>query len=241
VTARGLVVYRGASVLDGGPVFVVVTLSAGNRKIGDMAQAWVMRSDLPPRDAIATGLDRSVCGACVHRSGAVTGRSCYVATQLGPTTIFKSFVAWQYPDRAPIVAGAMLGGRQLRITAYGDPAAVPFEVWDDLTTCVSGWTGYTQQWRTCDPRFRSVCMASAASAADVAEARALGWRTYRTRTADDALLTGEVVCPASREAGHAATCDTCGLCRGTARDGVKSIAIVAHGQRAAWFQERKSA
>jgi hypothetical protein len=232
------VAYRGPSRLDGAPIVVIVTLATGNRKIGDMAQAWVMRSDILPRDAIASGLDRSICGTCIHRSGAVIGRSCYVATQLGPTTIFKSFAAGQYQDRSPIVAASMLAGQQLRITAYGDPAVVPFEVWDDLTTQVRGWTGYTQQWRTCDARLRSLCMASASSRADVAEARALGWRTYRTRVDGDPLLAGEVVCPASREAGYAATCDDCGLCRGTARDGVKSIAIVAHGQRAAWFSSR---
>lgn len=62
---RGFVAYRGPSRLDGAPIVLIVTLASLNTKTGAMAQAWVLRSDISPQEAIGDGRDRSVCGDCV--------------------------------------------------------------------------------------------------------------------------------------------------------------------------------
>lgn len=239
--ARGLVAYHGPSRLDGAPVVLIVTFASLNTKTGAMAQAWVLRADVSPQEAIRDGLDRSVCGDCVHRSGSAIGRSCYVITWLGPLNVYKSFRANQYPTLAPHLAAPYLAGEQLRMAAYGDPAAVPFEVWRSLLTHVAGWTGYTHDWRHCDQRFRTILMASVESEAEVEYAQSIGWRTFRTRLATERVRPDEIVCPASNEAGHRTTCEACNLCTGTARGTARSIVIQAHGQRTAIFAERKAA
>ena len=72
-------------------------------------------------------------------------------------------------------------------------------------------------------------MASVDDLDEFCEAREAGWRTFRVRGSDDPLvLEAEVICPASAEAGHRGTCQTCELCRGQANP-ARSVAIVAHG------------
>ncbi len=239
--ARGFVAWRGPSAFDGSPIVVVITLESLNEKTGPMAQAWVLRADIDPQAAIADGRDASICGDCIHRSGGRTGRSCYVITWFGPLKVYRSFREHQYPTVSPEAGAKLLQGEQLRITAYGDPAAVPFDVWRELTRRVSGWTGYTQQWRACEPRFRELLMASVSSAEEAEEAHAAGWRSYRARLADEPLAGNEIICPASNEADHRLTCAECNLCRGHALAGAKSIAIIVHGQRTSWFESRKRA
>lgn len=239
MSIRGALVSVGPSRLDGGPILLALTLASQNRKIGDMAQAWVLRADVPPRDALEQGLDRSICGDCVHRSGGVAGRSCYVSTQLGPTTIWQAAKAGAYAHLDAAAAAALLAGQQLRVTAYGDPAALPFALWQTLLRHVAGFTCYTHQWRTCDQRFQRIAMASVESDGEVEQAHALGWRTFRTRLETERVRPDEIVCPASDEAGHQVTCEECGLCVGASRAAARSIAIIAHGQRTKWFTDRK--
>lgn len=241
MNARGLVAYRGPSLLDGAPIVCIITFGSLNVKTGSMAQAWVLRSDCSPQEAIADGRDRSVCGDCVHRSGSAIGRSCYVITWLGPLNVYKSFRANQYPTLAPDLAAPYLAGQQLRMAAYGDPAAVPFGVWRTLLSRSDGWTGYTHQWRQCDQRFRFILMASVESEGEVDHAHALGWRTFRTRLDTEPVRSDEIICPASNEAGHRTTCEACTLCNGRARDGARSVVIQAHGQRTQVFADRKAA
>ncbi len=241
MNARGLVAYHGPSRLDGAPIVLIVTFASLNTKTGAMAQAWVLRADVSPQEAIADGRDRSICGDCVHRSGGAIGRSCYVITWLGPLNVYKSFRKNQYPTMTPALAAPYLAGEQLRMAAYGDPAAVPFEVWRALLTSVEGWTGYTHQWRVCDQRFCSFLMASVESEGEVIAAQALGWRTFRTRLATEPVRADEIVCPASNEAGHLTTCEACNFCTGAARGSARSIVIQAHGQRTAIFADRKAA
>jgi hypothetical protein len=50
---NGLVLWRGASLLDGAPIVAIVTgLAAGssNRKTGDMLQTWILREDMAPTE-----------------------------------------------------------------------------------------------------------------------------------------------------------------------------------------------
>lgn len=239
--APGAVVYRGPSRLDGAPIVAIVTFASLNVKTGRMAQAWILRADVGATEAVDDGLDRSICGDCIHRSGGRNGRSCYVLIHYGPRNVFKAFERGLYPDMTPAAAGRAILGLQLRVSAYGDPAAVPFAIWPALLEHVVAFTAYTHQWRTCDPRFASFAMASVESEREAEQAHALGYRTFRTRLATERVREDEIVCPASQEAGHRLTCDRCGLCSGAQRAGARSVAIVSHGQRAGWIDKKKRA
>jgi hypothetical protein len=237
----GFVAYRGPSLIDGAPIAAIITLRSHNSKTGDMAQAWVLRSDMDPQAAIRDGHDTAICGDCMHRSGSSIGRSCYVITWLGPLNVYRSFTRGGYPDVAPDGAAGVLLDRQLRVCAYGDPAAVPFDVWFSLLSNVDGWTGYTHQWRTCDQRLKSLLMASVDTEDEQSTAAQMGWRTFRTRLSSESALPTEIVCPASNEAGHLTTCDQCNLCTGNARGRARSVVIAAHGQRVRWFELNRAA
>lgn len=93
--------------------------------------------------------------------------------------------------------------------------------------------GYTHSWLRCDPRFKSILMASVDSEREFFGAGFRGWRTSRVRGRDDALIAGaEVACPASDELGHRTTCQACQLCRGTSSP-ARSVSIIAHGHNGA--------
>lgn len=238
----GFILWRGTSLLDGvSPVAVFVTLGSVNRKTGDMDQAWILRTDVHPWHAARTGQDAAICGACRHRGPSKT-RSCYVSVQHGPAAIYRAYLADEtrpgprlYPTKYGHDAARALAGRFLRIGAYGDPAAVPVWAWEPLFDRLAGWTGYTHQWRTCDRSYKRFLMASVDSQDERAEAQALGWRTFRVRLTA-ALLPGEIVCPASREAGHRLTCVQCRICSGhSGRNAGRDVAIYSHGQGEARF------
>jgi hypothetical protein len=235
----GLVVYQGPSRLDGAPVVGIITRDSTNAKTGTMAQAWILRADIPPMDAVRSGEDRSICGNCVHRSGSEVGRSCYVAIWRGPIVVWNAWRAGNYQDLEPAAASRELAGEQVRLAAYGDPAAVPFDVWRSVLLHVDGWTGYTHQWRTCDQRLRAICMASVESEAEADQATALGWRFFRARLAVEPVRADEIRCPASEEAGRRLTCQACGLCRGLARGAARSISIIGHGHFVRAFEQLK--
>ena len=144
--------------------------------------------------------------------------------------VYRCYAAGNYPTISPGDASSMIRGRAVRLGAYGDPAMVPASVWDSLVSRASGYTGYTHQWRTATTH-RHLCMASVDSPEEHAEAQAQGWRTFRVRSsATDAMIPGEVVCPASAEGGNRTQCDRCRLCSGNSgRRGLCSgIAIIAH-------------
>lgn len=227
---NGAVIWRGPSLLTGGPIVVVVTgLSdkSRNAKVGDALTAWILCQDMNPNQAVETGTDRDICGDCRLRGDGVHGRGCYVTYWQAALNVWRT-VPWR-PFVAPEVLARRLIGRTVRLAGYGDPAAVPVVVWATLLSRAGGWVGYTQQWGTCDPGLRMYCMASVFSEAEAAKAQAAGWRTYRVRTPDQPVAAGEIVCPASNEAGHKLTCADCRLCEGAARDRV-NVAIIAHGK-----------
>jgi hypothetical protein len=237
---NGFVFYEGPSLLDGAPIVGIVTgtgIPSANSKTGEMAQAWILHRDLDPSAAIKSGADRAICGDCQHRSAdGNIGRSCYVIWWLGPMNVWKAYKAHRYTTASQLDAEHYMLGNHVRLGAYGDPAAIPYRAWLPIVRGSSGAIGYTQQWRTCDPMFARICMASVQSPAEKAEAHAKGWRTFRARPWNGAVLDDEVICPASNEANHSATCRECQLCQGNTKQ-AKSVAIIAHGQRAGWFAE----
>ncbi len=247
----GAVFYRGPSLLTGDPIVGIVTgLEGGslNPKTGPMVQAWVLCPDLPPMEAKRTGADAAICGDCKLRGDGGYNSGCYVTAWLGPNNVWRAFRQGDYFEASWGDASALLEGQYVRLAAYGDPAAIPFEVWRTLLLTAAGWVGYTHAWRSCDQRFREIAMASVETVAETHEAWRVGWRTFRIRATalapllEPDVVTGcqppfvnhddaraEFVCPASDEAGHRTTCLRCQLCRGRASP-ARSVAIVVHGK-----------
>ena len=63
----GFILSEFRSPIDGNLCTAILTLKSSNRKTGNMAQVWILRQDINPVDAIATGDDESICGNCSHR------------------------------------------------------------------------------------------------------------------------------------------------------------------------------
>lgn len=222
----GIILYEGPSMIDGAPIVVVATGST-NRKTGGMLQTWIIRADVEPHEARKTGQDASICGDCPHRAG-----SCYVVLHQAPLSVFRAYKRGSYRTAGDLQTIAAVGkGKAVRLGSYGDPAAVPVEVWEALVSEAASHTGYTHQWRKV-PSLRTFCMASCDTEADRLEAKANGWRTFRVRAADAPLMDREITCPASAEGGSRTTCDRCGLCAGLRKWSGKDVAIIVHGAAA---------
>ena len=239
---KGFVFYRGPSMIDGKPIVAIATklhAPSANVKTGHMVQTFILRDDLAPLEALKTGDDASVCGDCKHRPinakarKAATGEAgsmCYVNVGQAPRAVWECLHNGSgYPELDPYDAAVHLMGKLVRCGSYGDPAAVPFEVWAQMLRLADGHTGYTHQWLTCDQRFRSICMASADTPEERAMAKATGWRVFRVRREDEALGEREVMCPASKEAGVKANCAACKACGGLNAKARADIAIIDHG------------
>jgi len=52
---KGFILQRGLSPIDNNPFVVIMTMKTTNRKTGDMIQVWILREDVNPVEAIATG------------------------------------------------------------------------------------------------------------------------------------------------------------------------------------------
>jgi hypothetical protein len=243
---NGYVIWEGASLYDGTPLVVIVTGTAGkasaNRKTGAILQTWILRADMEPTAALKAGADTAICGTCPHRSKASGGSGgCYVNVGQAPLGVWRAWKRGVYPAASTAAERASIGNRKpVRLGSYGDPAAVPVEVWRALTFGATFTTGYTHGWRTSDPALAGLCMASADSLADARHARERGFRTFRVAPfGDDYREHGEARCPASEEAGKRVTCEGCPLARSV--DGRKvpgcgganvvgpNVVIQAHG------------
>lgn len=230
----GLELWRGPSKIDGAPIVFIATLQTTNRKTGNMIQTWILHQDMSPVDAVMSGADESICGNCIHRAINGKKRSCYVNVGQAPLQIWRAWQNNKYPQVKPFDFGDYYSGyRSIRLGAYGDPAALPLHMLSSLM-CHKwvGHTGYTHQWRNCDPRFADYLMASVDTEEEYWDAVAAGWRCFRTLAPGDSLTVGEISCPASDEAGKLTTCERCKLCAGNFRNHKnkpKDIAIIAHG------------
>ena len=228
-TPPGFVLYDGPSMIDGEPIIAIATMKSRNPKTGDMVQVFIMRSDLTPMAASKAGTDFSVCGRCPHRQN--TGGSCYVTLHQAPRAVYTSFTRGKYPTFDPLKHAHHFTGREIRLGAYGDPAAVPFEVMRDIARLGSAHTGYTHQagrsWF--DDRYLTLCQVSADSPKQAIKFQALGAKTFRVAMAGDDLLPGEIEC---RSDSDGINCAECLLC-----DGVRqNIAITVHGARSSRFK-----
>jgi len=235
---RGFVFYDGPSALDGAPIIGVAVLRSKNVKTGDMVQTFILRADQSPLAAIDSGADSSICGDCVHRGDDTRARTCYVDVAKSVQSVYAAWTRGAYPLMSPAQGARMLAGRAVRLGAYGDPAAIPARHWRALLRYAAGRTGYTHQWRQAHAQqLRGLVMASADSASERDTARAMGWRTFRVRAADEPMGAREFACPASPEGGNRRQCVTCQACDGAARGPAQaSVAIIVHGAMARHFQ-----
>jgi hypothetical protein len=225
---NGVILYRGPSMIDGAPIVCIATgleASSRNSKTGALIQTWIVREDIAPHIAAATGEDSSVCGDCMHRPS--SGGACYVKTFQAPLSVWRAFHRGAYP-LANESELALLRQYNVRAGSYGDPAAVPLAVWET----VGVRTGYTHQWRRA-PKLASLAMASVDTPAEAVEAVEAGWRYFRVRPEGAPLLSGEIDCPSKR----GVSCVDCGLCAGNQRK-AKNISIEVHGATKARFARK---
>ena len=225
---NGIIIYRGQSLIDGENIVCIATgfeASSKNAKTGALVQTWIMREDIAPHIAAATGADSSICGNCMHRPS--NAGSCYVKTFQAPLSVWRAFHrgAYTLADKSEL---RLLRSYSIRAGSYGDPAAIPIEIWE----AVGVRTGYTHQWRRA-PALASLAMASVDTTAEAAEAVAAGWRYFRVRPEGAPLLAGEIDCPSKR----GISCVDCGLCGGNQRK-AKNISIEVHGSTKARFAKK---
>lgn len=197
-----------------------------------MIQTWVLRADISPMDALATGEDSSICGACPLRGmvtdGKRTQRACYVRVYQAPLSIWRAYRRGSYPHATMDEARSLLAGKSVRLGAYGDPAMVPLDVVSDLVADSATHTGYTHQWRNIEPAWANLLMASCESVADRDTARVNGWRSFLVMPKDSPLPAKSVECAATRER-KPLQCADCGMCSGNRGNGGVDVAIIAHG------------
>lgn len=229
----GYVLWRGTSRIDNRTPVVCIavgfnkpTPKGANGKTGPMIQTYILRDDMHPSEAVATRQDGGICGGCVHRKQADGTRTCYVEMWKGPRVVWEAYQRGNYPETTPERLAALGEGQFIRLGAYGDPAAVPVDVWTAFTSRAGGYTGYTHQWRV--KRFgalASLCQASCETEADVTKAHGLGYAgTFRVLPVAYPVPDAALHCPASEEKGKAVQCIDCRAC-----DGSRDVVIYAHG------------
>ncbi len=252
------VMWEGISLIDNEtPIVVLMSINppsaksrtkkdknkSANTKTGFMAQTYIIRQDMKPSVAHKQGLDPAICGDCPMRSPASGGNNaCYVNIWRGGNQVWGSYQRGTAKTREEGLAKlrkVFADGRKpsLRIGTYGDPSAAPAALWEELFSIGDGWTGYTHQWR--NPRvqeYQKWMMASADTVEERLEAKAMNppWRTFRVSLPDEEPQPGEIVCPASEEAGKKLHCNECRQCSGTAgrRNSLVDVVIKVHGPTA---------
>lgn len=220
----GVIVWEGNSQLDKKQI-VMISTESKNVKTGNMLQTWILRRFINPINAIHSSQDKSICGDCKHREG-----SCYVNVAYAPNQVWKQYKKRKYPKID--LEFNWFKNRKVRFGSYGDPTAVPIDIWDKILKVCSGHTAYSHQWAKEEFQgFKNFCMASVDSLEEMRQANLLGWRTFRVKNLDDLKLDGEVICPAAREdLSKKYTCEGCLLCDGNLKSPYrKNVVIDVHG------------
>ena len=235
----GYIAYEGPSVIDGQPIVVIVNCideGSDNAKTGALVQTFIIRSDIAPSNALKSGDDESVCGDCKHRPSLIAQAvadglkpevPCYVNVGRSVRSVYDAYKRGRYV-KAPLETIALaLAGKNLRIGTYGDGAAAPVIVWHRIIRYCADWVGYSHQWRhIAVSDWAGMLMASVDNEQEYADAKALGWRTFRVAL-DEGKAPTEARCPASKEMGQRTTCNACLLCSGTSKR-AKDIVIIDH-------------
>ena len=143
----GFIAYEGPSEIDGAPIVVIVNRidsDSENEKTGALVQTFIIRSDVAPTDALKTGDDASICGDCVHRPllAKDNGQApCYVNVGRSVRSVYEAYKRgrYTYADNATIARA--LARKVVRLGTYGDPAAAPVQMWEQITRYAAGRRG----------------------------------------------------------------------------------------------------
>lgn len=223
---NGYVVWEGASLIDGSPIVLILTGFANptsNRKTGRQIQSWILSQNYVPTYAAKHGFDNSICGSCPLKLSKIG--SCYV-NLLTPNNIYRSYIAGNYPKFSEKELAILHHYRYpLRIGSYGDPTAVPLEVWEPLILVSGKHTGYTHRHKNCDLRWQKYLMASVETISEAKQAQNIGWRTFRIIAPDAPLRDNEILCRHTED--DRIQCETCLLCDGSSSK--PNIADKIHG------------
>jgi hypothetical protein len=230
-----MIIYQGPSLIDNKPIIVVAIEKSNNKKTGDVVQTYILRADIDPLLANRTGEDYSICGECPLKGipsnkekGTAISRKCYVSLHQAPLGIYKKFKNNGYELCDNKIKRNSLGyNRIVRVGSYGDGAAVPQYVWDELVEYASGHTAYTHNHG--DPRFY---MKSVESLQEAEWNWNNGYRTFRiVKNESQIVKSKEILCPSNK----GVKCVECKLCSGS-NTKAKSIAIEVHGAGSKWFK-----
>ncbi|MEA5574634.1 hypothetical protein [Calothrix sp. UHCC 0171] len=223
---NGYVVWEGASLIDGSPIVLILTgfvNPTSNRKTGRQLQSWILSQNYVPTYAAKYGLDNSICGDCPLKLSK-TG-SCYV-NLLTPNNIYRSYIAGNYPKFSEKELALLEHYRYpIRLGSYGDPTAIPLEIWESIILASGKHTGYTHRHKSCDSRWQEYLMASVHSIPEAKQAQKQGWRTFRIIAPDAVLSDNEILCRHTEDDRN--SCSTCLLCDG--KSSKPNIADKAHG------------
>jgi hypothetical protein len=221
----GAVLYEGPSRINGAPIVAIMVYESENKKTGDIPQVWILQPGVHPFQARVDGTDVAVCGGCILAKN----RGCYVNW----TTLAKILPCYESGKYGDIDHARWWFRRNspnaVRIGAYGDPVAVPLEVWERLAELPPQPTilGYTQMWRSpLAEGYQKFCMASTKSPREYADAKRLGWRSFRAALPQDAAPAQmQKLCPET--VNDEETCKSCRMCSGGV-DG-PDIMVELHG------------
>lgn len=243
--AIGYVLWEGQSLSDRQPIACVATglKRTRNPKTGKMIQTFLFRQDINPCHAVKSGDDSSICNNCplrqytvkrlAERLGLKHGHRppmCYVTTHFSVRNVWYWWGHGSYSLLPRNQYQEIFTGRYWRGGSYGNMSNSPLWIIEEITRWVRGWTLYEHNWRTKRGIFLlPFAMASVQSPQERDEAKALGFRTFRVRRPGEPVLKGEMLCPASEEAGKKSNCQNCGLCCGMAKPKRPDVTILDHG------------
>ena len=220
------VVWEGASLIDGSPIVLILTgfvNHTSNRKTGYLLQSWIIKQNILPTEAAKKGFDKAICGDCPMKLSRLG--SCYVNLAV-TNNIYRKYETGTYPYFSKNEIEVLKRYRYpIRIGSYGDPTAVPFDVWEPIILASGSHTGYTHNWLFCDNSWKQYLMASVQSLGEARIAQNRGWRTFRIIAPDAPLTQNEILCRNTKDDRN--RCDNCFICDG--KSSKPNVADRVHG------------
>jgi len=246
-----VLLYSGPSRYNGDAIRCYLYSSRGNTKTGKVAGLVIVADGLDDFHAmLRLGRDLASCGQCKFRSVAAGGDgTCYTHFGTTPVALSGLMRSGLVLDPVPDIRSAVVefltyrktGSPRydaLRSAVYGDAAAIPVHVWQDIAAACAmvgvPVLGYTHGADALGfdgvEHLRGSHMLSVDSVTDAPD----GWRHFRVTAPGGRPATGEFACPASVERGYKLTCVECKACGtdGYARN-ARSVVIWDHSPRAA--------